>query len=72
MLEQVFNYIKEHPSCSVLDIVDALENASMLNVLAVTYVLIKNGFVNSAWTKEKDSSNEVMLLTVAKESLVDD
>ena len=72
MLEQVFNYIKEHPSCQVLDIVDALESASMLNVLAVTYVLIKNGFVNSTWTKEKDSSNEVMLLSVAKESLVDD
>ena len=72
MLEKVFSYIKEHPSCQVLDIVDALENTSMLHVLATTRELIEKGFVSSTWTKEKDSSNEVVLLTVAKESLVDD
>ena len=72
MLEKVFNYIKEHPSCQVLDIVDALENTSMLHVLAATRELIEKGFVRSTWTTAKESSDEVMLLSVAKESFVDD
>ena len=67
MLEQVFNYIKEHPSCSVLDIVDALENTSMLHVLATTRELIEKGFVTSTWTTAKESSDEVMLLSVAED-----
>lgn len=72
MLEKVFNYIKEHPSCQVLDIVDALENTSMLHVLATTRELIEKGFVNYTWTTAKESSDEVMLLSVAKESFVED
>ena len=72
MIEKVFNYIKEHPSCQVLDIVNALENTSMLHVLATTRELIEKGFVNSTWTTAKETNDEVMLLSVAKESFVDD
>ena len=67
MIEKIFNYIKEHPSCTVFDIVDALKNTSMLHILAATRELIEKGFVNSTWTTAKESSDEVMLLSVAED-----
>ena len=72
MLEQVFNYIKEHPSCQVLDIVNALENTSMLHALATTRELIEKGFVTPTWATTKESSDKAMLLSAAKKSFVDD
>ena len=66
MLEKVFNYIKDHPSCAPFDVAKALD-VSPLDILATGSELSRRGFITYI-----SIDGEITAYTAIKETFVDD
>ena len=71
MLEKVFNYIKDHPSCTSFDIHKALD-VPPLAVLMAASELIKRGFIILTTTPSNIPDFEWMAYSTIKDYFVDD
>ena len=71
MLEKVFNYIKDHPSCTSFDIHKVLD-VPPLAVLMAASELIKRGFIILTTTPSNIPDFEWMAYSAIKDSFVDD
>ena len=71
MLEKVFNYIKEHPSCRLFDISGALKE-SPFAVMVATGELTGRGFITNTPPILSKENVDGVYYSAIKDSFVDD